>query len=200
VILGAGEHARVVADAIRSRPEAWELDGLVDRAGEAGLTERLGSTSDVDAPALVLGFGSSSAARAAAVDRFDPRAEWAIVVHASATIAPATELRPGAVVLAGAVVNAGATVGRHAIVNSGAIVEHDVHLGDFVQVAPGATLGGGTVVGDAAHIGLGAAVRDHVTIGARATVGMGAVVIADVPADTLVVGNPARIVERSADD
>jgi serine acetyltransferase len=42
-------------------------------------------------------------------------------------------------------------------------------------------------------------VRDHVSIGAAARVGMGAVVVADVPANAVVVGNPAREIEQAPD-
>jgi acetyltransferase EpsM len=199
VILGAGEHARVVADAARSGDDGWDVEELAGEAAEAALRERLAASPPADRPALVIGFGASATACAAAAARFDGDVTWATIVHSTAWISPTAELAPGAVVLAGAVVNAGARIGRHAIVNTGAIVEHDVRLGDFVHIAPGATLGGGTAVGEGAQVGLGAAVRDHVSIGAWATVGMGAVVVADVPADAVVVGNPARAVERAAD-
>lgn len=199
VILGAGEHAEVVADAARSGRDPWDVEGFVSEAAEVALRERLAAAPTAGRPELVVGFGGSAADRAAAVARFDGSVTWATIVHDTAWISPSAEVGPGAVVLAGAVVNAGARVGRHAIVNTGAVVEHGVRLGDFVHVGPGATLGGGTVVGAHARVGLGAALRDHVSIGARATVGMGAVVVADVPTDAVVVGNPAKATERTPD-
>ncbi len=51
----------------------------------------------------------------------------------------------------------------------------------------------GTTVEDGAIIGARAVVRPGVKIGRNAVVGMGAVVTRDVPADTVVMGNPARI-------
>lgn len=199
VILGAGEHAEVVADAARSGDSPWRVEGFIPESAEATLRERLAAATMGNWPALVIGFGASATARAAAVARFDESVTWATIVHDTAWISPSAEVSPGAVILAGAVVNAGACVGRHAIVNTGAVVEHGVRLGDFVHVGPGATLGGGAAVGDHVRVGLGAAVRDHVSIGARVTVGMGAVVLGDVPADAVVVGNPARAVERTPD-
>jgi acetyltransferase-like isoleucine patch superfamily enzyme len=47
-----------------------------------------------------------------------------------------------------------------------------------------------------AWIGAGAMIMRGVRIGARSIVGAGAVVTRDVPADVIVVGNPARIVRR----
>ena len=49
-----------------------------------------------------------------------------------------------------------------------------------------------TLVKRGASIGANAAIRCGVTIGEYATIGMGSVVIKDVPAQALVVGNPAR--------
>jgi UDP-2-acetamido-3-amino-2,3-dideoxy-glucuronate N-acetyltransferase len=45
-----------------------------------------------------------------------------------------------------------------------------------------------------ASIGANATILPGITIGARAMIGAGTVVIHDVPADTIVVGNPGRIV------
>jgi maltose O-acetyltransferase len=49
-------------------------------------------------------------------------------------------------------------------------------------------------IGDNVWLGGGAIVLPGVTIGDNSVVGAGAVVTADVPADVVVVGNPARVV------
>jgi maltose O-acetyltransferase len=53
-------------------------------------------------------------------------------------------------------------------------------------VGSGAWLGGGVIVGPG------------VTVGERTVVGAGAVVVRDLPADVVAVGNPARVVRRLA--
>jgi acetyltransferase-like isoleucine patch superfamily enzyme len=50
-----------------------------------------------------------------------------------------------------------------------------------------------TVVKKGASIGSGATVLSNVTIGERAIVGAGSVVTRDVPAGTIVAGNPAKV-------
>jgi UDP-2-acetamido-3-amino-2,3-dideoxy-glucuronate N-acetyltransferase len=49
-----------------------------------------------------------------------------------------------------------------------------------------------------ASIGSGATLLCGITIGERAIVGAGCVVTKDVPADTIVAGNPARIMRHLA--
>lgn len=209
IVLGAGEHARVVIDAARSQGERWAVQGYAapgPRAdaildvpwlgNDADVAARLADLAPADRPWLVLGFGAGEtpgalAARLATTERFTD-ARWATVVHTRAWVSPSATVEAGTVVLAGAVVNAGAHVLRHVIVNSAAVVEHDVVIGGGGHVAPGAVIGGGTRIGENAFIGLGARVRDHIEIGAGAVIGMGAVVVASIPPGTTVVGIPAR--------
>lgn len=51
-------------------------------------------------------------------------------------------------------------------------------------------------IGRNAWIGAGATILPGVTIGANAVVGAASVVTKDVPADTIVAGNPAKIIKR----
>jgi acetyltransferase EpsM len=216
IVLGGGEHARVVIEAARTRPDRWAVQGYVapDAASgppdvdvpwlgdDAALAARLDDRGPADRPWLVLGFGRGEtsaglAARAGVAERFGGAARWATVVHAAAWVSPSASLAEGVVVLANAVVNTGATVGRHVIVNSAAVIEHDVRIGDGSHVAPGAVIGGGATIGEHAFVGLGARVRDHIEVGAGAVVGMGAVVVASVAPGAIVVGVPAGPHETS---
>ena len=53
-----------------------------------------------------------------------------------------------------------------------------------------------TVIKKGASIGSSATLLCGVTVGERAIVGAGSVVTKDVPADTIVVGNPARVIRQ----
>ena len=206
VLIGGGENARVLADAIRSCPARWRLAGYLDPRTDSAAAERIGAAW----------LGQDSAAEqlarepdvwfvlAVAGTRPDPRrrrlaelyasagARWATVVHARAAVADSVELGDGAVVYAGAVVNGGARLGAHTLVGSGAVVEHDVTLGDFVQVGPAAAVGGGAHIEAEAFLGLGCRVRDHLHVGRGALVAMGAVLVANAPAGAVLMGVPAR--------
>ena len=171
IIVGGGEHARVVAEAARSVPGTWRLVGytapaaststgaladvpwLGDDQAEVTAAGREGDAST--RPALVLGFRASPSDRRRITATYDG-ADWATIVHDRAWVAPSASLGPGVVVLAGAIVNAGASIGAHALINSHAVVEHDVVVGPGTHVAPGAVIGGGTHLGADVTVGLGA--------------------------------------------
>ncbi|HEY5944416.1 MAG TPA: acetyltransferase [Kofleriaceae bacterium] len=208
-VIGGGEHARVVIEAARSRPELWQVEGFADpqpceetqrRLDVVWLGDDTRTLSREPAARLyVVAVGAvghdavANDLRAQIVERYAAAgASFAAIVHARAFVSPTARIEDGAVVFAGAIVQSGARIGAHAIVNTGAIAEHDVQLGAFAHLGPGAHVGGGAVIGEHAYLGLGCRVRDHVKIGARALVAMGAVVTANVDAGALVLGVPAR--------
>jgi sugar O-acyltransferase (sialic acid O-acetyltransferase NeuD family) len=210
-IVGSGEHAKVVVEAARSTADGWVVIGSIgpgqdptDVAPEIVDLPYLGddrSTADrmarlprSERPWLILGIGLAvdPATRETIVGRHADWGGWATIIHPSASVSPSAVISPGAVVLAGAVIGPGAWIGEHAVVNSAAVIEHDVRVGPFALVGPGAVIGGAARIGRGALIGLGARIRDHISIGDGAVVGMGAVAVRDVPADSRVVGVPAR--------
>lgn len=118
-------------------------------------------------------------------------------IHRTAFVADSARIGAGSHVLANGAVCVEASLGDQCIVNTGATVDHECTLGNGVHIAPGAHLGGLVTIGDHAFVGIGASILPRIKIGPRAIVGAGAVVREDVPADTTVVGVPARVVKRA---
>lgn len=206
ILLGAGGHARVVLDAMRTanlRLPEYALDSaktgsVVDGVSVAGGDELLSTASQQGITHFVLGIGGqgTSGVRATLWEKACAAGLAPLsVIHARAIVSESAVLGEGVQVLAGAIVNAGARVERGAILNTGCIVEHDCVVGEFTHVAPGSCLGGGVCLGSHCHIGLGAVVREYKTLGARTLVGAGAVVVADVPGSCRVVGVPAKAMQ-----
>lgn len=103
-------------------------------------------------------------------------------------------------------------ISSHTFICEGVTIEDDVFIGHNVSFIndkfPKATNEGGqlqteadwkvvpTVVRRAASIGTSSTILCGVTIGENAVVGAGSVVTRDVPANTVVAGNPARILRK----
>ena len=108
-------------------------------------------------------------------------------------------------------------ISSHTFICEGVTIEDDVFIGHGVMFIndtyPRATSNGQlqteadwkvetTIVRKGASIGSNCTILSHVTIGENAIVGAGSVVTKDVPPDTIIAGNPARIIRniKDADD
>lgn len=209
IIIGAGGHGQVVADALLAaralQPRDLRLVGFADDNDRLwgqtlmGLPV-LGSVAvALAAPhdAIVVAIGANRV-RHELIARLTARGEsLASAIHPAAVISPGAHIGPGCMVLAGAVINTGARLGAGVIINTCASVDHHSVLGDCVHLAPGAHTGGEVTIDRGTLVGIGASIVPRCTIGAWATVGAGAAVIYDVPAGCTAVGTPARIIKRT---
>lgn len=102
-------------------------------------------------------------------------------------------------------------VSSHTFVCEGVTIEDDVFVGHGVMFindkVPRSTAGGAlqteadwlvvpTVIKKGASLGTNSTIMCGVTVGENAVVGAGSVVLKDVPANTVVAGNPARVLRK----
>lgn len=190
IILGAGGHAGVVIDALRTTGivPAGCLD---NNAGVVNGVSVLGGDDYLTEPAkLANGLGnratrhdSGLGKRAGLWRKFrDKGCTFPPVIHATAIISEGATISDGAQVLAGAIVQTGAWIGKNVIVNTRATIEHDCTVGDHSHIAPGAILCGNVVLGTEVHIGAGAIVLQGIRIGAGAIIAAGSIVTSNVRA------------------
>jgi len=104
--------------------------------------------------------------------------------------------------LTGIEIHPGATIGRRFFIDHGmgVVVGETAEIGDDVMLYHGVTLGGRMLdsgkrhptLEDGVAVGAGAKVLGPVVIGARTAIGANAVVTRDAPADSVLVGIPAK--------
>lgn len=120
---------------------------------------------------------------------------WRALMDPTAVVARTSEFGPGSFVNAGSVIGSRTRLGRHTVVNRSVSIGHHNQWDDFVCTGPGVVTCGGVVVEAGVFLGAGCVVLPNVRVGAGATVGAGAgaVVTKDVVANSVVLGNPARV-------
>jgi serine O-acetyltransferase len=106
--------------------------------------------------------------------------------------------------LTGIEIHPGAKLGRGVFIDHGmgVVIGETAEVGDDCTIYQGVTLGGTSLSHGKRHptlgrnvtVGVNAAVLGAITIGDNSKVGGGSVVVKDVPANSTVVGVPARIV------
>jgi serine O-acetyltransferase len=121
---------------------------------------------------------------------------------------PARLLSQFARFLTGIEIHPGARIGRRFFIDHGmgVVIGETAVVGDDVMLYHGVTLGGKSrgrgkrhpTLCDGVVIGAGAQVLGDIVIGERTVVGANAVVVKSAPADSVLVGIPARVKRQDA--
>jgi len=205
VIVGAGGFGREVLDvvsAVNKKSESWNFLGFVaDGSPSPDLLDALnvkwlGSVDEVlqstQPASYVVGIGSPADRRRVS-EKFDI-AGWqaATLIHPSATIGADVEISLGSVICSHVSITTHVRLGCHVHVNLNSTIGHDCLIGDFVTINPLVAVSGDVELGSGVTMGTHSSILQGLQVGANSTVGAGAVVVKDVPANTTVVGVPAR--------
>ncbi len=87
-------------------------------------------------------------------------------------------------------------IGRNVRIDNLVHIAHGVSIGADSLIIANAMIGGSVRIGDNCWIAPSSSVLNKVEIGKDTLVGMGAVVIRDVPSNTIVAGNPAKVLRK----
>jgi sugar O-acyltransferase (sialic acid O-acetyltransferase NeuD family) len=208
IIIGAGGHAREVAEILRHQTSAgggpqatgFVVDDPENHPREVAGLPVLGDWSWFDGRgreglAVICAVGSPQLRRRMAERATSAGLKFASAVSPLAYLSPEAQLGAGVMIFPHCFVSTGSSVGEHAVVNVAASVSHDTCLGRYSTLGPGVRLAGRVSVGEGAYIGVGASIIDRVSVGAWTTVGGGAVVTNDLPGDVTAIGVPARVIK-----
>jgi UDP-3-O-[3-hydroxymyristoyl] glucosamine N-acyltransferase len=87
-------------------------------------------------------------------------------------------------------------IGNSTMIDNLVHIAHAVKIGSGVSIVANVMIAGRTTIGDGAWIGPSSAVINGVSVGEKAHISIGAAVFCDVPAETTVSGNPARLMKK----
>lgn len=206
LVIGAGGHGKVVADAAMEMGR-WSRIGFVDdRYGDlqrvAGV-QVVGSLAELRSlrnewSAAVVALGDARRRLEIMNDVRQFKFELPVICHPSAVLSRLVTVGAGTVILSQVAINADTSIGAGCIVNTGATVDHDCQLDDGVHVCPGVSLAGNVRIGARSWIGIGSTVRQAISIGRDVLIGAGSVVVRDVPDAVTAYGVPARVRSKSS--
>jgi sugar O-acyltransferase (sialic acid O-acetyltransferase NeuD family) len=199
-VFGAGGYAKVVISTMRG--VGLVPTGLLDADPAKHGTQVLGIPVLGDFELLreslgvraVMGIGENRAR--SLLGRQFAHLDWLTVIHPTAFVDESVEVGLGTVICTGAVVQPDVKIGRFCIISATSVVGHDSILEDFVHVAAGACPTGHTFLGTGVLMGSKSVTIPRSRIGAWSKIGAGAAVNAEIPAGSVAVGVPARVVKR----
>ena len=197
IILGAGPHAQEMADIVaqinRVQP-TWNLLGSIVSPRQADLVGQTIDNLVILATEAAIGqypqacfaaeYGSDSSGC--------PRERLISLIAPSVFVARTAVIGAGCVIYPNCFVGHNARLGDRVFVLSSSTINHDNVLEDNVSVTSHVSLAGYVHVETGCYLGQACTVRQYLRIGRDSLIGMGSVVLADVPPNSVMVGNPAR--------
>jgi len=198
LLMGAGGFAVEVADLVETlgHEVAMYFDETVTELDAADLAGRpvVSDLSDAECDAVAIAVGDT-AVRERFFEMASERFALPMLIHPTAVISPSASLGSGCLVMQNVVMNAHATVEPNVILNVGCCVAHHCSVGAHTHLAPATQMGGKSSLGSGTFCGTGTILLPGVHVGEGCVCGAGSVVTRDMPARTLSVGMPARVIK-----
>ena len=202
IIIGAGEHGKVVLDILKGNKDynvVGFLDDNPDIAGKEinnikvlGTTFLLNDIQDKGVTKAIVAITDNKVRKDMFKKIIDSGIDPITVVHPTAHIANNVIIGKGVTICAKVVINIDTIVGDNTIINTGTIIEHDNKIGKNVHISSGTITAGGVKIGDGTWVGMGSRIINHLKIGKNSIIGAGSVVTKDVSDNITVMGVPAK--------
>ncbi|MGL4653372.1 2,3,4,5-tetrahydropyridine-2,6-dicarboxylate N-acetyltransferase [Cetobacterium sp.] len=184
----------------------FENDGIFTFKGEEGVI-LIGDWQEISIileanKETIKNYFVENVARNSGVPLLDTKAINARI-EPGAIIRDKVKIGDNAVIMMGAVINIGAEIGDGTMIDMNAVLGGRAIVGKRCHVGAGTVLAGvieppsaqPVIVEDDVMIGANAVVIEGVRIGKGSVVAAGAIVLEDVPAGSVVAGNPAKVVK-----
>jgi sugar O-acyltransferase (sialic acid O-acetyltransferase NeuD family) len=133
------------------------------------------------------------AVRAELYDRVrDAGYKAATLIHPMVHIPEDTSVGPGTIICSGCFVSCDVCLGNNVLLQPTSSVGHDCRIGSHSVISTFVSLAGTCSIGARTYIGMNVPVKEGTTIGDDVIIGMGSVVLRNIEAGMVALGNPAR--------
>jgi len=196
VITGAAVHALEMAEIverINAVHPTWNLLGYVKPENQTDETEILNGYPVLGGPEMVPRLKNAYFTPSyGAIIETVPLDKWISLIDPSAFVSKSAVIGKGCVIFPNCYIGLSARLGDFIFCLSGVIINHDDVIGNNATFASGAAVAGVVNIGERCYIGQQCTIRQNLTVGRDSLIGTGAVVVKDVPANSVMIGNPAR--------
>ena len=202
ILIGAGGHAKSVAEVINYAAEPFMIEGIIDKVKSKDpywkTIDYLGSDDDItdlEGRNVHIGVGmiKNLKLRESIYKAYKQKnANFPVIISKHAFVSTSVNINEGSVVMHQGFVNTGAQIGVNCILNTKSTIEHDVILGDHCHTGPGSTINADCKIGNNVFISSNATINRGITIGDNCIIGAGSVVTKDIEDNSLVFGVPAK--------
>lgn len=207
VLIGAGSHAKVIADIINQIGH-YEIIGLIDPEIKKGFMG-LKVLGDDDFLQELYSKGVSKAFVSIGLNRLRHKVfhktkkigfDIINVISPNAIVSSHAQIGQGVAIMPGAIVNAYTHIGNGCILNTNCSVDHDGRIGNFVHIAPGTAVAGAVSIGENTFCGIGSRIIDGIKVGKDVIIGAGGVAIHDIEDGMTVIGIPAQPIRNNKEN
>lgn len=152
------------------------------------------ATSDLPQKGIAAIAAGDSNTRRLLVQRLSTSLSFPNLIHPSVILMDprSLSLGRGCLITAGSILTTNIQIGDFVNINLQCSIGHDAIIEDFASLMPGVRISGGVHLKPGVYLGTNAVILPNVVVGENARIGAGAVVTKDVPANTTVVGIPAK--------
>ena len=146
---------------------------------------------------IVIGVGEPALRRALWVKSLNAGYQMQTLIHPEAVVSTRAVIGQGSIIRHGVFVSCDCVIGNNVDIQVNSYIGHDSAIGDHSEICALVTIGGNCSLAEEVFVGQGSAIREHTTIGRRSIIGMGSSVVSSFPEESVLLGNPAKLIRKN---